>query len=127
MTKRVVITQELCRKVEIMLAGAKAPEVAQLLGISDKTVYRIKNAEFDAEKYRKAMEARREPMKKEEKPVEVQVPGQICMELPEKEEKPDMSEAVKMMRFLAGQFDKLYMMMSKINDNVCQAMRKLDG
>ena len=124
MAKKLEITQELCRKVEIMLAGAKAPEVATLLGISDKTVYRIVKAKFDAEQYKRDTEARREPKKKEEKPVEVQVPGQICMELPEKKE--EMSEQTKMMRFVAGQVDKLYMMMNQINDNLCQILRRLE-
>ena len=125
MAKRTVITQELCRKVQIMLAGAKAPEVAKLLGIGEKTVFRIKKAEFDAEKYRNNMEARREPEKQEKKQAEDQVPGQISMQLPVAKE--EMSENTKMMRFQAGQIDKLYMMLSQINDNLCQILRKLDG
>ena len=126
MAKRTVITQDLCRKVQIMLAGAKAPEVATLLGIGEKTVYRIKKADFDAETYRKNMEARREQENPEEMPAEDQVAGQICMELPEKEEKPEMSDQTKMMRFQAAQVDKLYMTLNTINDNICQILRRLE-
>lgn len=125
MAKKLEITQELCRKVQIMLAGAKAPEVAKLLGISDKTVYRIVKAGFDAEQYRKDTEARREQKKPEEKPAEEQVPGQISMELPEKEEKKETGDQSKLMRFQAGQADKLYMMLNKINDNICQILRMM--
>lgn len=126
MAERTVITQELCRKAQIMLAGADVQEVADLLGIGASTLRRIRRCNFSAEEYRKNLDARKEPKEKpEEKQAEEQVPGQISMELPQKEEKPDMSEAVKMMRFLAGQFDKLYMMMNTINDNICQMLRMM--
>ena len=125
--KRTIITQELCRKAQIMLAGAKVPEVAKLLGIGESTLKRIRQYGFDAEAYKKALEDRREPEKKEEKPAEEQVPGQISMLLPEKEEKPDeMSEQTKMMRFQAAQVDKLYMMLNRINDNICQLIRMME-
>lgn len=125
--KRTIITQELCRKAQIMLAGAKVPEVAKLLGIGESTLKRIRQYGFDAEAYKKALEDRREPEKKEEKPAEEQVPGQISMLLPEKEEKPaEMSEQTKMMRFQAAQVDKLYMMLNRINDNICQLIRMME-
>ena len=125
--KRTIITQELCRKAQIMLAGAKVPEVAKLLGIGESTLKRIRQYGFDAEAYKKALEDRREPEKKEEKPAEEQVPGQISMMLPEKEEKPaEMSEQTKMMRFQAAQVDKLYMMLNRINDNICQLIRMME-
>ena len=125
--KRTIITQELCRKAQIMLAGAKVPEVAKLLGIGESTLKRIRQYGFDAEAYKKALEDRREPEKKEEKPTEEQVPGQISMLLPEKEEKPaEMSEQTKMMRFQAAQVDKLYMMLNRINDNICQLIRMME-
>lgn len=57
----------------------------------------------------------------EEEPAEEQVPGQIRMEL--EPEKPEMSDQVKMMRFLAGQVDKLYMKLETINDTLSQIMR----
>ena len=125
--KRTIITQELCRKAQIMLAGAKVPEVAKLLGIGESTLKRIRQYGFDAEAYKKALEDRREPEKKEEKPAEEQVPGQISMLLPEKEEKPaEMSDQTKMMRFQAAQVDKLYMMLNRINDNICQLIRMME-
>ena len=125
--KRTIITQELCRKAQIMLAGAKVPEVAKLLGIGESTLKRIRQYGFDAEAYKKALEDRREPEKKEEKTAEEQVPGQISMLLPEKEEKPaEMSEQTKMMRFQAAQVDKLYMMLNRINDNICQLIRMME-
>ena len=125
--KRTIVTQDLCRKAQIMLAGAKVPEVAKLLGIGESTLKRIRQYGFDAEAYKKALEDRREPEKKEEKPAEEQVPGQISMLLPEKEEKPaEMSEQTKMMRFQAAQVDKLYMMLNRINDNICQLIRMME-
>ena len=126
MAERTVITQELCRKAQIMLAGADVKEVADLLGIGATTLRRIRRCNFSAEEYRKNLEARKEPKEKpEEKQADEQVPGQISMELPQKEEKPEMSEAVKMMRFQAAQVDKLYMMLNTINDNICQMLRMM--
>ena len=124
--KRTIITQELCRKAQIMLAGAKVPEVAKLLGIGESTLKRIRQYGFDAEAYKKALEDRREPEKKEEKPAEEQVPGQISMDMLAKEEKPELSEQTKMMRFQAAQVDKLYMMLNRINDNICQLIRMME-
>ena len=128
MAERTVITQELCRKAQIMLAGAEVPEVAELLGIGASTLRRIRRCNFSAEEYRKNLETRREPKdKQEEKPAEEQVQGQISMELPAAEEKKeDADQQNKMMRFQAGQVDKLYMMLSKINDNLCQIMRMME-
>lgn len=131
--KKLDVNQELCRKVQIMLAGAKMGEVAELLGISKTTVSRIKAAGFDPEQYRKNTTERVEKENQEEETVcipltpgkvirvdqkpgeitvtemeEEQVPGQICMDLqPAEEQKPEMSEQTKLMRFLAGKMDKI--------------------
>lgn len=51
------------------------------------------------------------------------LPGQIRMELPETPEKPEMSEQVKMMRFMAGQVDKLVLKLDHINDTLSQILR----
>ena len=52
--KKVAITQDLCRMVELMLkGGAQQKEVGERLGISKATVSRIKTAGYDAEQYRK--------------------------------------------------------------------------
>ena len=179
--KKLDVNQELCRKVQIMLAGAKSGEVAQLLGISKTTVSRIKMAGFDAETYKKNTEKRvaeenrgkpeedlRFPMKVEEvidtgdgilvkaRQAEEQVQGQISMDdlqAEEQKEYVDLQIRVpkydslaivneqKLMRFLAGKFDnnaadvaalaqwivKVNSTLEKINDNLCQILRKLDG
>ena len=146
------ITQELCRKVQIMLAGAKAKEVAGLLGISETTVSRIKAAGFSAEQYEKNNAARKAEEKKPEvvlkpfpvdpPPAEEQCAGQISMEdLQKEEQKQEMSDTVKLMRFLAGKFTdnaadvaalaqwivRVNSTLDKINDNLCQILRKMDG
>lgn len=165
--KKLDVNQELCRKVQIMLAGAKMGEVAELLGISKTTVSRIKAAGFEPEQYARNTQKRVEkenlaeeqitiPIKPgkvirvDQKPdgitvtemEEEQVPGQICMELqPAEEQKPEMSEQTKLMRFLGGKFAdnaadvaalagwivKVNSTLEKINDNLCQVLRKLDG
>ena len=141
MKKRTKITQELCDHVRILLAGgATGEKAAQITGTSTGTVSRIRAAGFDALRYAVNTDRRRieeknremaerlspETMMKEEKEKE-QVPGQISMLLPEKEEKPaEMSEQTKMMRFQAAQVDKLYMMLNRINDNICQLIRMME-
>lgn len=143
------ITQELCRKVQIMLAGAKAKEVAGLLGISETTVSRIKAAGFSAEQYEKNTAARKAEEKKPEvvlkpfpmdpPPAEEQCAGQISMEdLQAEAQKAEMSDTVKLMRFIAGQMDKrernaqiytaeIITHMVKIEDYIAQILRKMDG
>ena len=132
--KKVAITQDLCRMVELMLkGGAQQKEVGQRLGISKATVSRIKTAGYDAEQYRKNTTERVEKENQAEVSIplvpgkvlradqnangitvtemeEEQVPGQICMDLqPAEEQKPaeehDAEDLqTKMMRFLGGKF-----------------------
>ena len=163
--KKVAITQDLCRMVELMLkGGAQQKEVGKRLGISKATVSRIKTAGYDAEQYRKNTTERVEkenqaeeqiiiPIKPgkvirvDQKPDEItvtemeeeQVPGQICMDLqPAEEQKPEMSDQKKLMRFLAGKFGDEYELISacmgslthhmvKIEDYLAQILRKMDG
>ena len=142
--KKVEITQELCRKAQMMLAGGKAREVARLLGVSETTVSRIKAAGFDPVKYAENTDRRRiiEKNTKADKAIEEireQVAGQICMDLQSAEEqKPEMSEQVKMMRFLAGKFNEvdttvqvtqaeILLHIGKIEDYMAQILRKMDG
>ena len=138
--KKLDVNQELCRKVQIMLAGAKMGEVAKLLGISKTTVSRIKAAEFDPEQYARNTQKRvEEENKAEADPEPEQVAGQICMELqPAEEQKPEMSDQTKLMRFLAGKFGDEYELISacmgslthhlvKIEDYLAQILRKVDG
>ena len=114
--KKVAITQDLCRMVELMLkGGAQQKEVGERLGISKATVSRIKTAGYDAEQYRKNTTERveKENHAEEEEKIrfpltvekveatedgisvvarqaEEQAPGQICMDLqPAEEQKPE--------------------------------------
>ena len=153
--KKVAITQDLCRMVELMMkGGAKPQEIGERLGISKTTVSRIKTAGYDAEQYRKNTTERVEkenqadkaaeeiqfPLKVEHvvmtdggieivctKPEE-QVPGQISMDLqPAEEQKPEMSDQVKLMRFQAAQVEKITSKLDKLIDYMAQILRKLDG
>ena len=125
--KRTNVTEELCRAVQLMMAGnPDQKEVARLLGTSATTVSRIKAAGFDYQTFLKNTELRKieQQTVKAEAAVEKinaeidkvraaeaqTVPGQIRMEIPEKPleaEKPEMSDQVKMMRFIAGQVDRV--------------------
>ena len=121
--KRTQVTEELCRAVQLMMAGnPDQKEVARLLGTSATTVSRIKAAGFDYQTFLKNTEARKtekQTVSMERISAEIEkvreaerqtVPGQIRMEIPEKTleaEKPEMSEQVKMMRFIAGQVDRV--------------------
>lgn len=138
--KKLDVNQELCRKVQIMLAGAKMGEVAELLGISKTTVSRIKAAGFDPEQYARNTQKRvEEENKAEADPEPEQVAGQISMELqPAEEQKPEMSEQTKLMRFQVSQTDKiigqmmvnvdaLLMKLDRLNDTLSMILRKLDG
>ena len=114
--KKVAITQDLCRMVELMLkGGAQQKEVGERLGISKATVSRIKTAGYDAEQYRKNTTERVEKENQAEVSIplvpgkvlrvdqnangitvtemeEEQVPGQICMDLqPAEEQKPEQT------------------------------------
>lgn len=142
--KKVAITQDLCRMVELMLkGGAQQKEVGERLGISKATVSRIKAAGFDPEQYRKNTTERVEKEnladKAEADPEPEQVAGQICMELQPAEELPPvvMTEEdlqTKMMRFLGGKFDNvgkaeatIAEKLDKVIDYLAQILRKLDG
>ncbi len=58
---------------------------------------------------------------------ESSLPGQIRMDLDPEEEildqKPEMSEPVKMMRFQAAQVDKIIMKMNQLNDTMNMLLR----
>jgi len=137
--------------------GANQMEIAALLGINGSTVSRLEAAGFDLATYtenrklRKEKEEARKLLKQqtkekerpkvrliydpsiaeeyrreqEAKQAEEQVPGQMRMDLIP--EKPEMSDQVKMMRFIAGQVDKLYMKLETINDTVSQILRATRG
>lgn len=148
--KKTQITEQICRQAQLMRkGGANQTQVAELLGVNPCTVSRIEAAGFDMEKYTENQKARRErekmlkehPMRQwsaeisaEEQP-EAQVPGQIRMEIPEKVEgvpinatyadeiSREYPENVKLMRFQAGQVDKLIMKLDKLNDTMSMILR----
>ena len=157
--KKVAITQDLCRMVELMLkGGAQQKEVGERLGISKATVSRIKTAGYDAEQYRKNTTERVEKENlaektEEEKQIlgirypltvekvemseggvsvtarqaEERVEGQMEMELPLPVTITAEDLQVKLMRFQAAQVEKILAKLEKINDNLCQILRKADG
>lgn len=170
--KKVAITQDLCRMVELMLkGGAKPQEIGERLGISKTTVSRIKTAGYDAEQYRKNTEKRVAEENGVRTPQQVldveetehgivitdrarmQQPGQISIDdLPAEEQKAEMSDQAKLMRFLAGKMDKIESRLNSIDakestinmsillksdeierridkliDYMAQILRKLDG
>lgn len=73
--------------------------------------------------YKDKMKGKKKEAEPAEEPeaAEEQVPGQIEMDLTTT--KPEMSEQVKMMRFIAGQVDKLYMKLDKLNDTMSMILR----
>ena len=85
-----------------------------------------KYQEFKKEKAEKGRQ-REQARKAEPQDAEEQVPGQITMQLDPEEEivdqKPEMSEQVKMMRFQASQVDKLALKLDHINDTLNMLLR----
>lgn len=83
MTKRTIIDEELCRKVELLIkGGASIDEAAKLTNTSEGTINRIKAAGFDIEKFNENKEKRRMKERKQ-KEEEEQIPGQIQIDFPE--------------------------------------------
>ena len=133
MKERAIITPGLIRQVQLMLAGgATGKEVAEITGTSEGTISRIKKAGFDYDTFLKNTEARRKPARENLWPVEFirqemekqepeqlelqggvdyqvkvieELPGQIGMDL--QPEKPEMSDQVKLMRFLGGKLGNI--------------------
>ena len=143
--KKVAITQDLCRMVELMLKGGAAPkEISEQLGISKTTVSRIKSAGFSAEQYEKdktqrVIEEKTKATAEEQPEREPEVPGQMQMEIPvdymeaakiEREistAKPEQNDQAKMMRFVAAQVDKVIMKLDQIynmQSMILRAVRK---
>lgn len=138
------IDQALCNHARILIAGGATTEMAaDMLEIGQSTLQKIRRAGFDAEKYtalkqqekeRMARAAQVETSKEKEKkrwtppeecwaPQEEQVPGQICMDLKEKE--PE--EQGKAYRFQAAMMDKLCVKLDKLNDTLNQMLRIMSG
>lgn len=153
--EKTVINQELCDHIKALLGGGLTQkQAAKFARISAATVSRIKEAGFSVITYNHNTEVRRVEEKKKvmdavipDDTAEEQVPGQISMELPEKpaeEEKQEMTDQTKMMRFLAGKFNdletntqicigelilqvgKLQDSMNKATDYMAQILRRTD-
>ena len=77
---------------------------------------------FKKEKAEKGRE-REKKRKAEEQAEEQQIEGQIEMDLKPAEEKPEMSEQTKMMRFQAAQVDKICMKLDRLNDTMSMVLR----
>ena len=126
---KVQINDQICKQVQLMRrGGANQTEIGKLMGISAPTICRIEKAGFNYEQYlenkrisrekeQKAKEQAEEPQQEEE-----QVPGQIEMELVAAKPQ-EMSDQVKLMRFQAGQIDKLVLKLDHINDTLNMILR----
>lgn len=131
--KRQQVTEQICKQAQLMRrGGANQTEIAKLLGVNPCTISRLEAAGFDIQTYNEQQRKRREMEKKaKEEPeaaevqAEEQVPGQMKMDLVPAEKQADMSEQVKMMRFLAGQMDRLYMKLETLNDTMSQILRAM--
>ena len=144
--KTTQVTDQICKQVHLMRkGGANQTEIAKLLGISAPTISRIEKAGYDVNVYLENKRIAREKEKatkqaEEEAPAEEseeteQVPGQIAMELPQKEpEEPD--RIVKLMRFQAHEvdlivkrisecFDLLILKTDKLNDTLSMILRAI--
>ena len=127
--KKMQVTDQICKQVQLMRrGGANQTEIGKLLGINPCTVSRIESAGFSYEQYlenrriakEKEKKAKEQPQEQEQ--AEEQVPGQIEMELVAA--KPaEMTDQVKLMRFQAGQIDKLVLKLDHINDTLNMILR----
>ena len=153
--EKTVINQELCDHIKALLGGGLTQkQAAKFARISAATVSRIQAAGFSVITYNHNTEVRRVEEKKKaidavipDEQAEEQVPGQISMELQEKpaeEEKPEMSDQTKMMRFMAGKFNELEQnqqicigelimqvgkiqdSMNQVRDYMAQILRRMD-
>ena len=138
--ERVVIDQKMCRMVELMMkGGASTSEISEQMKISKATISRIKTAGFSALQYAANTALRVQNAKAGTwVPEAEEVEGQIQMEMPvdytaakiEREistEKPEQNDQVKMMRFVAGQVEKLIMKLDQIynmQSMILRAVRK---
>lgn len=131
MAKRTEIDQAMCDHVRILLAGgAKVEQAAEIVGVGESTISRIRRAGFSAEVYMRNKEARRTANKtltisaeKANIPEEAQVPGQLRMELPMAQQ--EMSDQTKLMRFQAAQVDKLILKIDRLNDTMSMILRAI--
>ena len=141
--KTMQVTDQICKQVHLMRkGGANQTEVGKLLGLSAPTISRIEKAGFDVNVYleNKRIEREKEKAAKEQPPMAVtisaedvgqpeQVPGQIEMELPQKEpeEQQEPDRIVKLIRFQAHEVDKILKAMSECFDLLIMNVDKLNN
>ena len=133
MKERAKIDQELCTHVKILLAGgATGLQAAKITNTSSGTVSRIKAAGFDYQKFMENTEKRRMAdnavKQAEKKPEQMQVelvydPGIAEEYRQEQEQKAEMSEQTKMMRFQAAQVERIAQKLEKLNDTMNMILR----
>lgn len=127
------VDEKTAESMKILAGFGFEPEVIgeKCGGYSGTVVRKLSAVGFDIEKYRNVkkaenkVQAQRKQAAEEQETAE-ELPGQIKMDLTAA--KPaEMSDQVKMMRFMAGQVDKLYLKLDKLNDTmnmILRAMRK---
>ena len=151
MAERLVVDQALCNKVwKLTQKKMETKEIVEILGISQSTVSRIQTADYNAEQFKKMTELRRkaqqdkrkaqeqlskmekymednstlQPEPTEEWPAKIQeIEGQMKMDLPDPVTEKPAEEQNKIIRFLAGQFDKTNMKIEMLNDTLSQILR----
>lgn len=125
------VDEKTAESMKILAGFGFEPEVIgeKCGGYSGTVVRKLSAVGFDIEKYRnvKRAENKAQAQRKlaaEEPETAEELPGQIEMDLTTVE-KPEMSDQVKMMRFLAGQVDKLYMKLDRLNDTMNMILRTM--
>ena len=124
MTGKVPITQEICIAAKLMHErGKKVQEISMALGPSPSAISHLKSAGWDVETYlnrkkeenAKAAEKKKNRKAEEPKAEPEQIIGQMKMDLKDTEEqKPEMSDQTKMMRFQAQQTDRIVKLLEEI-------------
>ena len=125
------VDEKTAESMKILAGFGFEPEVIgeKCGGYSGTVVRKLSAVGFDIEKYRNIkreenkVQAQRKQAAEEPETAE-ELPGQIEMDLTTVE-KPEMSEQTKMMRFQAGQVERLAMKLDKLNDTLCMILRAI--
>lgn len=137
MSKRTIVDQKMCDMVRMMMAGKpKIKTVADMLGVGASTIQRIQAAGFDAQKYKQLTGERKAKERQDKEPAAEdtqELPGQIKMFFPEGGNEPPVQlmpiqivDENKLIRFLAGQVEKICALLIRIDDRLAQLLRKMD-
>ena len=147
MAKGAIITEKVFSSIMILHEAnpeLNSTQIGKVFKVDASTVGKMircgtweRYKEFKKEKAEKGRQREAARRAAEEQTAEVQVPGQIEMELkPAEEPKQEMSEQTKMMRFLAGRFElieksqalgveMLRMEIDKLNDTMSMVLRAI--